>query len=161
MGVTTNLTITDGVLVFTTEMWTLIRVLMCTVLLITLLLISLLMLYKWTGQRHNVTGLDTTTPPTADVHPGWDMQDRRQRGTEDSRREEKTPDPYLDTRELKQSETRRRLIQAEQAAQCKAHKKKQKRMRNKHNKWYRENVSQLDWSNMDNWSDFCNNKFSV
>ena len=178
MGVVTNLTITDGVLVYTTETWTLICVLICTILIYTLFLISLLILYKWTGQRHNVTGLDTTTPPTADVQPRWNGHDRRQRGTGDRRNEEKKTDPSQVAAELGSAGLRRRLAQAElaartneqtqvgirrrlnqadQAIQRKAKQKRQKRLRNKQNKWYRANVSQMfDDSNLHHWSDFCN-----
>ena len=127
-----------------------------------------------------MTRLDTTTPPTADVHPRWNMQDRRLRGTGDRRHEEKITDPGLIATELGPSGLRRRLAQAEQAArtneqtqvgirrrlnkadqaiQRKAQQKKQKRMRNKQNKWYRANVSQMfDDTNLHDWSDFCNNK---
>jgi hypothetical protein len=178
MGVVTNLTITDGVLVYTTETWTLICVLICTIFIYTLFLISLLILYKWTGQRHNVTGLDTTTPPTADVQPRWSGHDRRQRGTGDRRNEEKKTDPSLVAAELGSAGLRRRLAQAELAArtneqtqvgirrrlnqadlaiQRRAKQKKQKRRRNKQNKWYRANVSQMfDDTNLHHWSDFCN-----
>jgi hypothetical protein len=178
MGVVTNLTITDGVLVYTTETWTLICVLICTIFIYTLFLISLLILYKWTGQRHNVTRLDTTTPPTADGHPRWNTHDRRLRGTGDRRHEEKKTDPSLIATELGPAGLRRRLAQAELAArtneqtqvgirrrlnqadlaiQRRAKQKKQKRLRNKQNKWYRANVSQMfDDSNLHHWSDFCN-----
>jgi hypothetical protein len=156
MGASTNFTVTDGVLVFTTETGIIIRVLICTVILITLLLITLLMIYKWTGQRHKVTRLDTHIVSTADVPPEWDQQGRRQRRIVNYQPDGGASRHRPGHAEWPSSNVQRKLKQANNAAKCRANKKKQKRIRNKNNKWYRENVSQLDWSNLDDWSDFCN-----
>jgi hypothetical protein len=136
MGVDTNLTIVDGVIVLTVQ--TTSRGLLYTTLVLVLTIISLHTLYKWTERRRKAKIVHSNVPPTFylpdEVTKEWTNPSKLKKK---AKRNKKRPGHIRAYDEWPEWEPEHRAQLAEEARERVRAQKRAKRKRYKDNKWFR------------------------
>ena len=141
MGVHTNFTITEGILVLTVETQITTQGLLHTVIVIVLTIFSLLMLYKWTGRTREAVTKHTRDAPTFFVNEepaeAW-VNPYRLKKKKAKRKQKNKPGHIPDYDEWPEWELDHIALLAEQAQERVRAKRRAKRKKNKDNMWFRE-----------------------
>jgi hypothetical protein len=138
MGVDTNLTIIDGIMVLTIESQITTRGLIHTVIVIVLTLISLLTLYKWTERRRMMVTVHSSVAPTMEPAVEWTKPNKRT--CKKAKHKKKKPGHIPAYDEWPEYETEHRLMLAEQVKERVRAKRRAKRKRNRDNTWFRQGM---------------------
>jgi hypothetical protein len=136
MGVDTNLTIVDWIMILTIETHITPRGLLHTVIVLIFTLIFLLMLYKWIDRRRKKVTVHSSVAPT--VGPAVEWTRPVMRKNKKAKHNKKGPGHIPAYDEWSDFEAEHRQMLAEQAKERVRAKRRAKRKRNRNNRWFRE-----------------------
>jgi hypothetical protein len=136
MGVNTNLTIVDGIIVLAIETQITSRGLLHTVIVLALILISLLMLHKLVDRRRKKETVHSSVAPTVGPAVEWTRPVKRK--NKKAKRNKMRSGHILAYDEWPEWEPEYRALLAELAKERVRVKRRAKRKRNRDNRWFRQ-----------------------